>query len=33
MKGFDPVSTALVQVCATLPDNDIAFEYPVGKPA
>ena len=24
---------ALVQVCATLPDNYIAFEYPVGKPA
>lgn len=23
---------ALVQVCATLPDNYIAFEYPVGKP-
>lgn len=23
---------ALVQVCATLPDNFIAFEYPVGKP-
>jgi len=24
---------ALVQVAATLPDNTIAFEYPVGKPA
>jgi L-alanine-DL-glutamate epimerase-like enolase superfamily enzyme len=24
---------ALVQVCATLPDNFIAFEYPVGRPA
>ncbi|HET7035141.1 MAG TPA: mandelate racemase/muconate lactonizing enzyme family protein [Thermomicrobiaceae bacterium] len=24
---------ALVQVCATLPDNYIAFEYPVGQPA
>jgi len=24
---------ALVQVCATMPDNYIAFEYPVGKPA
>jgi L-alanine-DL-glutamate epimerase-like enolase superfamily enzyme len=24
---------ALVQVCATLPQNYIAFEYPVGKPA
>jgi L-alanine-DL-glutamate epimerase-like enolase superfamily enzyme len=24
---------ALVQVCATLPDNYVAFEYPVGKPA
>jgi L-alanine-DL-glutamate epimerase-like enolase superfamily enzyme len=24
---------ALVQVCAALPDNYIAFEYPVGKPA
>ena len=24
---------ALVQVCATLPDNYIAFEYPIGKPA
>jgi len=24
---------ALVQVCATLPSNFIAFEYPVGKPA
>ena len=23
---------ALVQVCATLPDNYIAFEYPVGQP-
>jgi L-alanine-DL-glutamate epimerase-like enolase superfamily enzyme len=23
---------ALVQVCATLPDNFIAFEYPIGKP-
>ena len=23
---------ALVQVCATLPDNYIAFEYPIGKP-
>jgi len=23
---------ALVQVCATLPDNYIAFEYPTGKP-
>jgi len=23
---------ALVQVCATLPGNYIAFEYPVGKP-
>ncbi len=23
---------ALVQVCATLPDNFIAFEYPTGKP-
>jgi L-alanine-DL-glutamate epimerase-like enolase superfamily enzyme len=23
---------ALVQVCSTLPDNYIAFEYPVGKP-
>ncbi len=23
---------ALVQVCATLPDNYIAFEYPAGKP-
>ena len=23
---------ALVQVCATLPDNFIAFEYPVGDP-
>ncbi|MEQ4207118.1 mandelate racemase/muconate lactonizing enzyme family protein [Actinopolymorpha sp. B9G3] len=23
---------ALVQVCATLPDNYIAFEYPVGRP-
>jgi L-alanine-DL-glutamate epimerase-like enolase superfamily enzyme len=21
-----------VQVCATLPDNFIAFEYPIGKP-
>jgi L-alanine-DL-glutamate epimerase-like enolase superfamily enzyme len=24
---------ALVQVCATLPQNFIAFEYPVGRPA
>ena len=24
---------ALVQVCATLPDNFIAFEYPIGRPA
>jgi L-alanine-DL-glutamate epimerase-like enolase superfamily enzyme len=24
---------ALVQVCATLPDNYIAFEYPVGNPS
>ena len=24
---------ALVQVCATLPSNFIAFEYPIGKPA
>jgi len=24
---------ALVQVCATLPANYIAFEYPVGQPA
>ncbi len=24
---------ALVQVCATLPDNFIAFEYPVADPA
>ena len=24
---------ALVQVCATLPSNYIAFEYPVGQPA
>ena len=24
---------ALVQVCATLPPNYIAFEYPVGQPA
>ena len=24
---------ALVQVCATLPDNYIAFEYPIGDPA
>jgi L-alanine-DL-glutamate epimerase-like enolase superfamily enzyme len=24
---------ALVQVCATLPDNYIAFEYPIGTPA
>jgi L-alanine-DL-glutamate epimerase-like enolase superfamily enzyme len=24
---------AMVQVCATLPQNFIAFEYPVGKPA
>jgi L-alanine-DL-glutamate epimerase-like enolase superfamily enzyme len=24
---------ALVQVCATLPPNFIAFEYPVGRPA
>jgi len=24
---------ALVQVCATLPDNYIAFEYPVGRPS
>jgi L-alanine-DL-glutamate epimerase-like enolase superfamily enzyme len=24
---------ALVQVCATLPHNFIAFEYPVGQPA
>jgi L-alanine-DL-glutamate epimerase-like enolase superfamily enzyme len=24
---------ALVQVCATLPENYIAFEYPVGRPA
>ena len=24
---------ALVQVCATLPQNYIAFEYPIGKPA
>ena len=24
---------ALVQVCATLPDNYIAFEYPIGEPA
>ena len=23
---------ALVQVCATLPQNYIAFEYPIGKP-
>jgi L-alanine-DL-glutamate epimerase-like enolase superfamily enzyme len=23
---------ALIQVCATLPGNFIAFEYPVGKP-
>ena len=23
---------ALVQVCATLPDNFIAFEYPTGEP-
>jgi L-alanine-DL-glutamate epimerase-like enolase superfamily enzyme len=23
---------ALVQVCATLPQNFIAFEYPIGKP-
>ena len=23
---------ALVQVCATLPDNFIAFEYPIGEP-
>ena len=24
---------ALVQVCATLPQNFIAFEYPIGRPA
>jgi L-alanine-DL-glutamate epimerase-like enolase superfamily enzyme len=24
---------ALVQVCATLPDNYIAFEYPLARPA
>ena len=24
---------ALIQVCATLPPNFIAFEYPVGNPA
>ena len=33
-KRFDGLFglAALVQVCATLPNNFIAFEYPIGKP-
>ncbi len=32
-RGGLPGLAALVQVCATLPRNYIAFEYPIGQPA